>query len=172
MKIINHITSTDITGNEIAYTVIAVQETAMIAGDPLENTHYYWVPAGADLNDTANYLEPLDQIDQNFDTDYQLYREQYGFLFPEGIKAARAGLGLTLRETALLLAMSFSTLSNIENGLVLQSLDQEIKLRLLTQPAALTEHVRQHQQLFASRATRQSLDARKLFAKLHLPLPQ
>lgn len=172
MKIIDHVTSTDITGKETTYTVITVQETELIAGDPVENTHRYWVPANADLADTANYLEPLDQIDQNFDSDYQRYREQFGFLFPEDIKSAREGLGLTLREAALLLAMSFSTLSNIENGLILQSFDQEIKLRLLTQPTALTQHVHQHQRLIVSRATRHSLDAKKLFAKLHLPLPQ
>jgi len=170
MKIIDHVTAADTMGNNLAYTVIELTETELIGGDPLENTHRYWVPAGSDIHDSETYLEPLDNVDTNFISDYRLYRETYGFLFPAEIKAAREQLGLTLRETALILAMSFATLSNIENSLLLQSFDQEIKLRLLTQPNDLRHLIRQHRPLIRSRAPKNDVNADKLFSKLNLAI--
>lgn len=168
MKIIGHTTTTDIMDNDVAYTIIELTETDIIGGDPLENTHRYWVPAGADIYDSDNYLEPLDEINFNFDADYHLYRQKFGFLYPAEIIAAREKLELTLPETALVLDLPLKILTRIEQRLQLQSYTQEIALRLLSQPTSLRTLIRQHRALIVARAEANQVDSAVLFAKLDL----
>ena len=73
--------------------------------------HRYWVLEGRDITDFDEYMEPLNDPDYNLKRDFQKYRKQYNFLSPEAISNYRKQLGLNLREAALILAMSFSTLS-------------------------------------------------------------
>ncbi|KRL93705.1 helix-turn-helix domain-containing protein [Levilactobacillus hammesii] len=157
---------TDKTGSSSRYSIVAVTETSLVANEYITSQHHYWIPATAEMTNRQAYLEPLDDPTYNIRQDWMTYRQQFNFLQPTEIKAAREKLGLTLREAALVLGMSFSTLSNIENGRTLQSFDHEIKLRYLTRPTWLRTLVRHHRALILTRSTQRHVDAKRLFAKL------
>lgn len=165
-EVIAQITQSTPTGGQTTYRVIAVTETSLVAQVPVTSQHHYWILPTADLNDPTTYLPPQDDPTYNMRQDWIAYREQFNLLQPEEIKAARKALGLTLREVALILGMSFSTLSNIENNRLLQSFDHEVKLRYLTKPTWLRTLVRQHRALIVARAAQRKIDAERLLQKL------
>ncbi|WP_125581020.1 hypothetical protein [Levilactobacillus cerevisiae] len=157
-KIIGH-TTYSFDEQSFDFTIIELRETVTIGSlDALENTHRYWVPAGKDLADPTTYIEPITNPDYNLDADYQLYRQQYNFLSPAAIKAARQYLDLSVPTTALLLDMPEEVFLAIENGDLLQSLEQEINLRFLQHPQQLLASIRPYQDLLTQRAARMHID--------------
>lgn len=147
--------------NEV-YNVIYVKETTRVSEESITNTHQYWVRDGAPLDDDNEYLEPISDPDYNIRSDYAVYRQKYGFTSPEQIKAQREAIGLTLRETAMVLGMSFATLSMIETGQHLQSYTQQLKFNYLMQPQLLKSLVDAHEALIQSRLSSHDLDAEKV----------
>lgn len=148
------------------YDVIAVTETVTIAAAQVTSQHHYWVLPTEDHNNPTVYRLPLNDSTYNTRQDWIAYRERFNFLQPTEIKAARQELGLTLREAAFILGMGFSTLSNVENNLALQSFDHEVRLRYLTHPTWLKHLVRQHHAFIVARAARRQVDVKRLLAKL------
>lgn len=163
-------TIAQITSDTTTYNVVTVAETTTIADIQITSNHHYWVLPTEDPNDPTTYRLPEDDPTYNTRQDWMAYRDQVNFLHPDEVKAARQALNLTLRETALILGMSFSTLSNIENNLALQSFDHEVKLRYLTHPTWLRTLVRQHRALIIARAEQRQINAKRLLAKLRQPV--
>lgn len=155
-----------LTQQTVTFQVIHPVETVNVLGETLTTTHEYWVPQGQAVTDEAAWLEPKDDVDRNLQADYALFRQAFHFLTPAEIKANRLALHLTLRETAAALGMSFSTLSDIENGRLLQSMDQEVKLRYLAERPAFGHFVAQHATIIGNRLTRQGVNAPRFFEKL------
>nr|WP_040471091.1 helix-turn-helix domain-containing protein [Lentilactobacillus kisonensis] len=132
VKLIKYIEEYDpVSDKNVTYKQITLTERVKITKTSFTNSHTYLIQADKDINDRANYIVPFDDPDINLRSDYQIYRRINGFLQPSEIKASRRRLGLSLRELAAILGMSFSTLSEIENGLVLHSQIQDNLLRLL-----------------------------------------
>lgn len=153
----------DIAGAEEKYTIIELRERVTIHTEALENVHQYWVKSGMDIHNEDNYFEPLNDPDFNLRSDYELYRKSFNFLSPDEIKDNRNHLGLTLREAATVLAISYATLSNIENGLVLQSYSQETKLRFMDNITRFCDLAETHKSLIAQK---KGIDVDRLFNKL------
>jgi len=166
MQIIDQACSPNIFGKPVYYNVIELKETHLIGRDPLTNTHRYWIPMDADLDDTSAYIDPLDQIDYNFEADFALYREKFNFLTAAEITNSRENLGLTPDEAALILGLTTEKLSDIENDGCLQSFEQETLLRLLTTPDSLRQHVQRYHALIELRAKQADMNVDALFAKL------
>lgn len=119
-----------LTGQPARFTAISLDEVVQVRHREINMTHVYWVPMGEDLDNEENYLEPIDNPDFNLQADFQAYRRQFGVLAPHEIRAIREGYQLSLRQFALVLGINYSTLSEIENGLVLQTDEQESLFRL------------------------------------------
>jgi len=119
-----------LTGEQETFTVVQGTEMFCVRGRQIQSTHIYWVPAGEDVADEENYLAPVDDPDYNLQLDFQIYREKYGVLMPAEVKKIREDYQLSLRQYALILGISYSTLSEIENGLILQSDEQESLFQL------------------------------------------
>lgn len=167
VKEVGNIEFTDVvTGKLEKYFIIEIEEETKVQFESFMANHRYWVLEGRDITDFDEYMEPLNDPDYNLKRDFQKYRKQYNFLSPEAISNYRKQLGLNLREAALILAMSFSTLSNIENGLILQSYDQEIKLRDLENPFRIFDKVDKYRTLLEQRALKRNVDIDKLLKKL------
>ncbi|ANZ60227.1 hypothetical protein AYR62_01010 [Secundilactobacillus paracollinoides] len=156
-----------VTDKDEHYNVIELEEKAQVAEETVMNTHRYWVPINADISNRDNYLEPKTDPDFNIHADFAEYRKQFNFLTPAEIKATRERIGLSLRETATLLGMGFSTLSNIERDLVLQSYTQQLKLDYLTEPTQLKKLVSMHHSLIESRFEGRGLNAKKMFQTIN-----
>lgn len=109
------------------------------------NDHRYLIVDGSDASDSANYELPIDDPDYNIKSDFRRYRQIAGFLRPEEIKRNRKQLGLNLRETSAILGISYSTLSEIENGLILHSVIQDNLLRMMTNTNVLVDLFKQHE---------------------------
>ncbi|WP_367296074.1 transcriptional regulator [Levilactobacillus yonginensis] len=162
-KIIGKSSFPGIDGKYIKYNVLELTEIVTVFTESFKNTHCYWVEEGEDINNEENYMEPMDDPDFNLKLDYKMYREKFNFLNPNEIKHNREKLGLTLREVSTVLAMSYATLSNIENGLILQSYSQELKLRQMDNVTRFCDLAETHKSLIAQR---KSVDVEKLFRKL------
>jgi len=119
-----------LTGRLANFTVISLEETVLVRRREVQMTHIYWVPAGERLDDEDNYLEPIDDPDFKLQADFREYRRRFGVLTPEAVREIRENYQLSLRQFAMVLGMSYSTLSEIENGLVLQTDEQESLFRL------------------------------------------
>ena len=130
-----------LTGEIEEFSVISVTEEVKVRRRVITAVHTYWVPKGADLRDDNNYLEPIDNPDYNLQLDFGEYRKRFGVLTPDQIKEIRQGYHLSLRQYALVLGISYSTLSEIENGLVLQSDEQESLFRMSESSQAFTRLV-------------------------------
>jgi len=163
---IGRINSPDLMGRDTFYKIIELKETHLIGNDPLTVNHRYWVPECCDIHDEEAYLEPLDDPDYNIRRHYTLYRQKFNFLTAIEITSARENLNLTLDEAALILGLSASKLSGIENHGGLQSFEQEIQLRLLTTPDSLHQHVQRYHALIELRANQADMNVDALFAKL------
>lgn len=166
VKVVAHVSHPDITGAPVDFKVIEVEERLTIFSEPIANTHRYWVPATVDVNDEEEYLEPVDDPDYNFRTDFAIYRQKYNFLQPEEIRAARQEMGLSQAETAVVLGLDANLLADIEANMALQPYDQELKLRWLLSPATLSSLVRNHQEIMAERCRQAEVDAEGLLEKL------
>jgi len=142
----------------VTFTIIELQETVRINGEKIKNTHRYWVPAGDNLADAENYVEPLTNPEENLDSDYQLYRRQFNLLMPQEIRQAREALGLSRATTALLLNLSEPQFSAIEDDDLLQTRKQDAKLRLLKNPQELRTSVTRYQKTIERQATRYQVD--------------
>lgn len=119
-----------LTGELETFTVIVVDEVTKVRKREIQARHVYWVPEKMTLTEEANYLEPIDEPDYNLKNDFKIYRQKFDVLTPAEIKQIRENYQLSLRQYALVLGMSYSTLSEIENGLVLQSDEQESLFQL------------------------------------------
>lgn len=119
-----------LTGQPAHFTVISLDEVVQVRRREIKMTHVYWVPEGERLDDPENYLEPIDDPDFNLQADFREYRHQFGILTPMAVRQIRESYQLSLRQFALILGISYSTLSEIENGLVLQTDEQESLFRL------------------------------------------
>jgi len=166
VKVVAKVSHPDITGAPVEFKVIEVEERLTIFSEPIANTHRYWVPAAADVDDEEEYLEPVDDPDYNFRTDFAIYRRKYNFLQPEEIRSARQHLGLSQAETAIVLGVDESLLADIEANMALQPYDQEVKLRWLLSPIALQDFARSHQEILRERCRQAEMDAEGLLTKL------
>ncbi|WP_143463099.1 hypothetical protein [Levilactobacillus enshiensis] len=166
IKQIGRINSPDLMGKDSFFTIIELEETHLIGNDPLTEIHRYWVPENCNIHDEDAYLEPLNDPDYNIRQHYALYRQRFHFLTATEITVARQNLDLTLDEAALILGLDVVKLSGIENHGSLQFFDQEILLRLLTEPDRLWQYVQQYHTLIELRATQRKIDVDQLFAKL------
>lgn len=126
----------ELTGRPADFTVISLEETVQVRRREIKMVHTYWVPADERLDDEDNYLEPVDDPDFNLQADFREYRRQFGVLTPTAVRKIRENYQLSLRQFAMVLGMSYSTLSEIENGLVLQTDEQESLFRLSQNSAA------------------------------------
>ena len=142
----------------VTFSIIELQESVLINGDRLKNTHRYWVPAGDNLADAKNYVEPLTNPNENLDSDYQLYRQQFNLLTPQEIRQAREVLGLSRVTAALLLSLSETQFTAIEDDDLLQTRKQDAKLRLLKNPQELRTSVTRYQKTIERQATRYQID--------------
>jgi len=122
------------------YTEIEVEETTKVRKHWVTNPHLYWVPAGVDLEDP----------DLNIRRDWSRYREIYQILTPAAIKANRERYQLSGREYALILGISHSSLSELENGLVLQSDEQDSLLTMAANQTAFYQLLRRRQAIFTT----------------------
>lgn len=166
VKVVAQVSHPDITGAPVDFKVIEVEERITIFSEPIANTHRYWVPATADVDDEEEYLEPVDDPDYNFRTDFAIYRQKYNFLQPEEIATARQKLGLSQAEAAVVLGLDESLLADIEANMALQPYDQELKLRWLLSPVVLRNFVLNHQEIMQERCHQAEMDAEGLFEKL------
>ena len=165
VKVVAQVSHPDITGAPVAFQVIEVEERLTIFSEPIANTHRYWVPATADIDDEEEYLEPIDDPDYNFRADFAIYRQKYHFLQPEEIQAARQQLDLSLAEAAVVLGLEVDFLADIEANMALQPYDQELKLQWLQSPELLTALVLQHQTIMRERCRHVEINAEALLGK-------
>lgn len=126
----------------VTYREVELNETVKIRRRQISVKHYYWVPLTADLADIEAYLLPLDDPDCNTRRDWQNYRERYQILSGAAVKKSRTTYGLSGREMAAIIGISHSSLSEIENELVLQSDEQDSLLRLAQNRLAFVALVR------------------------------
>lgn len=166
VKVVARVSHPDITGAPVDFKVIEVEEHLKIFSEPIANTHRYWVPATADVDDEEEYLEPVDDPDYNFRTDFAIYRRKYNFLQPEEIRAARQEMGLSQSEAAVVLGLDESLLADIEANMALQPYDQELKLRWLLSPVTLSSLVRNHREIMQERCRQAEVDTEGLLEKL------
>ncbi|KRK98669.1 hypothetical protein FD04_GL000403 [Secundilactobacillus odoratitofui DSM 19909 = JCM 15043] len=151
---------------EEQFNVIETVEKVTINGVTFLAHHRNWLPVVIDLNEVDEYLEPLDNPDYNTQIDFQLFREICGFLTAAEVKANRIELGLSLRQTAALLSMGYGTLSAIENNQILQSYDQELKLRLMENYETVQAVFHQHRRLIEQKLKHQHGEFERLAQKL------
>lgn len=131
----------------IDYQEITLNESVIIRKLNFINQHTYLVQDGKSPEDPQNYEVPFDDPDVNLKSDYCVYRDKVGFLSPEQIKKIRQKLNFSLRETSAILGISYSALSEIENGVILQSEIQDNLLRMLLHPYFLVKIIEDHKQL-------------------------
>ncbi|MCH5464084.1 helix-turn-helix domain-containing protein [Levilactobacillus tujiorum] len=151
-----------LTGQPARFTVISLDEVVQVRRREIAMTHTYWVPLGDDLDNDENYLEPINDPDFNLQADFREYRRLFGVLTPQAIREIREGYQLSLRQFALILGMSYSTLSEIENGLVLQTDEQERLFRLSQNERAFADLVQ------AKRAIMSATQYQKIVHKVAL----
>jgi DNA-binding transcriptional regulator YiaG len=162
------IATREIAATQEQFHVIEQPETYQIQKIPVTIQAQYWVPLRADLQDQAQYLLPLDDPDYNIQLAYAAFRKAAHYLTPTEMRSARQHLGLSLRETALILGLSYSTLSELETGKILQNQLQETALEMLLEPAQIQHLVQQR-----SYQLQQKLSAphyQRICNKLQLPV--
>jgi DNA-binding transcriptional regulator YiaG len=134
---------TSVTYDGERFQVVYVNETFEVQGIHIDQkNNEYWIPADGSLEDDSTWIIPMYNLDGNLNRLYDKFRRLCHYLTPEQIRTQRQELHLTLRETAAILGMSYSTLSDIENSLVLQNQLQETSLECLQDPAMRERLVR------------------------------
>ncbi|RRK09878.1 helix-turn-helix domain-containing protein [Lactiplantibacillus garii] len=167
MRIVKNVKHLNKTTHKMeCFNVIIVDESVKIATESFVNQHEYWVPKGEPIDDEENWLEPIDFPDKNLIADYAQYRKKYHFLTPDEIKKQRRALNLNLREASAIVGISYSTLSDIERGLRLQSLIQDNLLRYFGSAFSLAALVDQHYTLIEEKLDRSHLNIDGLVKKL------
>ena len=150
------------------FQVIHVPELVKVQGVSIQITTEWWVPENGDVNNEDDWLMPVDNPDRALNRIYAEFRRLCHYLTPEQIRSQRQELHLTLRETAAILGMSYSTLSDIENALVLQNQLQETSLECLQDQAMRERLVRnRYYQLQASLG---QAGAERVLKKLGMPV--
>ena len=146
VKVVARVSHPDITGAPVDFKVIEVEEHLKIFSEPIANTHRYWVPATADVDDEEEYLEPVDDPDYNFRTDFAIYRRKYNFLQPEEIRAARQEMGLSQAEAEVVRDSCESLLADIEATIPCNPTTRNL-LRWSLSPVTLSSLVRNHREI-------------------------
>jgi DNA-binding transcriptional regulator YiaG len=152
------------------FQVVYVNETFEVQGVHIEQeNNEYWIPADGSVADHSTWIIPMDNLDGNLNRLYAEFRRLCHYLTPEQIRSQRQELHLTLRETAAILGMSYSTLSDIENALVLQNQLQETSLECL-QDQAMREHLVRNRYYQLQSSLGQD-GAERVLKKLGMPVP-
>ncbi|RRK09758.1 helix-turn-helix domain-containing protein [Lactiplantibacillus garii] len=100
------------------YEVVKVKDVP----DLLVRNHY-WQDAQGEL--WLDFEDP----NENFRGIFNAYRKRKGFMQPWEVKKLRANLGLSLRDFAERLGISYAKVSQIENNKRIQTLAQEVAFR-------------------------------------------
>ncbi|WP_203640411.1 hypothetical protein [Levilactobacillus andaensis] len=119
-----------LTGKLEEFSIIKIVEMVNVLGRNVKAAHIYWVPVTGNLSCDDDYLEPLDNPDYNLQQDFRAYRQKLGLLTPEQVHQIRQNYKLNQEQYALVLGMDCQQLVDIENGLRLQSDQQESLFRL------------------------------------------
>ena len=90
---------------------IKLVEKVKVKNSLIENEHTYYK-----CNQCGELFEPFDDPDYNARLDFEKYKKLNGLLSSNEIKEIRLEYSLTLRQMADLIGISYSTLSEIENG--------------------------------------------------------
>ena len=90
---------------------ITILEKVKVKNSIIENEHLYYKCSHCD-----ELFEPFDDPDYNAKLDFDKYKQLNGLLLSEEVKEVRSMYNLTLRQMAELVGVSYSTLSEIENG--------------------------------------------------------
>lgn len=93
------------------YEVIFLEEDVTIKNDTFKVKHEYYKRISDD-----ELFEPFSNPDQNLEKDYNIYRERHNLLSAKKVKEIREKYELTIRDFSVLLGISYSNLSSIENG--------------------------------------------------------
>ena len=117
-------------------------ESVEVKGLEFESIHTYYICENCG-EEYASFENP----NENLEKDFQRYREIKGWYSPEKIRRNRKQYGLSLREYASLLGISYSTLSEIENG-SLQNEQQNSAFILADSPHALKKLVENKKGIF------------------------
>lgn len=166
VKVVAQVSHPDTTGASLVFRVIEVEEQVTIFNDLINNTHRYWVPLTADVEDEEEYLEPVDDPDYNFRADFAIYRQQYNFMEPTEIQETREILGLAQSELAVILGIDLHVLADIEANFALQPYEQEVKLSWLKHPEYLLQLVKSHPRFLSERCERAGIDLSVILTKL------
>ena len=86
-------------------------EKVKVKNSMIENEHIYY-----QCNQCKELFEPFDDPDYNAKLDFEKYKKLNGLLSSKEIKKIRLFYSLSLRQMADLIGISYSTLSEIENG--------------------------------------------------------
>lgn len=97
--------------DEQKFNKLFITETIKVKGIEITNTHEYW-----ECEDCKELFEPLDNPDKNILSDYELYKKIEGLSQVNEILDVRNMYKLSQRDFSKILGISYSTLSNIENG--------------------------------------------------------
>lgn len=119
------------TGKTEKYEIIDVVVDVKVKQDEFQSLHQYYKR----ISD-GELFEPFDNPDKNLEIDYDIYRKKHNLLSPEQIKKIRKKYGLSVREFAALLNISYSNLSSIENGSIQAGYIDSL-IRLSEDPYAL-----------------------------------
>lgn len=119
------------TGKMEKYEIIDVMVDVKVKQDEFRSSHQYYKR----LSD-GELFEPFDNPDKNLEADYDTYRKKHNLLSPKQIKNIRKKYGLSIREFATLLNISYSNLSSIENGSIQAGYIDSL-IRLSEDPYAL-----------------------------------
>lgn len=110
------------------YEVIFLEEDVTIKNDTFKVKHEYYKRISDD-----ELFEPFSNPDQNLEKDYNIYRERHNLLSAKDVKEIREKYELTIRDFSLLLGISYSNLSSIENGSIQASYIDSL-LRMASDP--------------------------------------
>ena len=117
------------------YQLIEILEEVEIKNESFEVVHEYYQR----LSD-QELFEPFDNPDKNLNKDYALYRKKHALLTSMEIKEIRQKYGLSVRDFARVLGISYTNLSSIENGSIQAGYIDSL-LRLVNDPYAFLEMV-------------------------------
>lgn len=88
-----------------------ILETVKVKNSMIENEHIYYK-----CGHCGELFEPFDDPDYNAKIDFEKYKKLNGLLSSRELKEIRLSYSLSLRQMADLIGVSYSTLSEIENG--------------------------------------------------------
>ncbi|KAF1296799.1 hypothetical protein BAU15_09135 [Enterococcus sp. JM4C] len=116
------------------FSEVKLEESLRIKGVPITASHIYY-----ECNNCKELFESFDDPDYNTRIDFEIYSFKVGILKPVEIKQLRENYGLSLRQFAEIIGISYSTLSEIENGYILHSKHLDSTLRLCENPVSFRD---------------------------------